>query len=266
MHVVGAPGPPLAGRGDHPGDVFPTVDVSLLDDDLDPAFGALFKRVVEIPGFGTGSYVTFLTPGVVIMTALFSSGWSGMGFIEDIDRGVLDRFLVSPVRRVGLMAGSLAYGAVTTVVQSLIIVVLGVATGARFGGGVAGVAVVVVCAVLLGAAISSLSNALGLLARQRETLIGATQFVMLPLTFLSAAMMQVRLMPAWMQQVARYNPLNWAVEASREALWSAPGWPPAPSGPTSAPSEPERWTDGRCHQPGHPLPTGARRPGWRASP
>ena len=187
-------------------------------------FGALFKRVVEIPGFGTGSYVTFLTPGVVIMTALFSSGWSGMGFIEDIDRGVLDRFLVSPVRRVGLMAGSLAYGAVTTVVQSLIIVVLGVATGARFGGGVAGVAVVVVCAVLLGAAISSLSNALGLLARQRETLIGATQFVMLPLTFLSAAMMQVRLMPAWMQQVARYNPLNWAVEASREALGTGADW------------------------------------------
>src|SRR6266496_1055736 len=254
-------------------------------------FGALFKRVVEIPGFGTGSYVTFLTPGVVIMTALFSSGWSGMGFIEDIDRGVLDRFLVSPVRRVGLMAGSLAYGAVTTVVQSLIIVVLGVATGARFGGGVAGVAVVVVCAVLLGAAISSLSNALGLLARQRETLIGATQFVMLPLTFLSAAMMQVRLMPAWMQQVARYNPLNttrstgrsrpaarrsaqaptggWWGHASAACSrwrWSAPGWPPAPSGPTSAPSEPERWTDGRCHQPGHPLPTGARRPGWRASP
>src|SRR6266536_3432259 len=180
-------------------------------------FGALFKAVADIPGFGTSSYVTFLTPGIVVMTALFSSGWSGMGFIEDIDRGVLDRFLVSPVRRVGLMAGSLAYGAVTTVV-------LGVATGARFGGGVAGVAVVVVCAVLLGAAISSLSNALGLLARQRETLIGATQFVMLPLTFLSAAMMQVRLMPAWMQQVARYNPLNWAVEASREALGTGADW------------------------------------------
>jgi ABC-2 type transport system permease protein len=187
-------------------------------------FGALFKRVVEIPGFGTRSYVTFLTPGVVIMTALFSAGWSGMGFIEDIDRGVLDRFLVSPVRRGGLMAGSLAYGALTVVVQSLVIVGLGLATGARFDGGVAGGAVLVACAVLVGVAISSLSNALGLLARQRETLIGATQFVMLPLTFLSSAMMQVRLMPAWMQDVTRYNPLNWAVEASREALGSGADW------------------------------------------
>jgi ABC-2 type transport system permease protein len=187
-------------------------------------FGALFKRVVDIPGFGTRSYITFLTPGVVVMTALFSCGWSGMAFIEDIDRGVLDRFLVSPVRRGGLMAGSLAYGAVTTIVQSLIIVVLGVVAGARFGGGGAGLAVLVACAVLLGGAVSSLSNALGLLARQRETLIGATQFVMLPLTFLSSAMMQPFLMPAWIRDVTRYNPLNWAVEASREALGAGADW------------------------------------------
>src|SRR6266511_3583061 len=165
-------------------------------------FGALFKSVQDIPGFGTGSYIT---PGVVVMTALFSSGWSGMSFIEDIDRGVLDRFLVSPVRRSAMMAGSIAYGAVTNIVQSLIIVLLGLAVGARFDGGTLGAAVLVVSAVLLGAAIASLSNALGLLARQRETLIGATQFVVLPLTFLSAGLMQLGLMPHWMQRIARYT-------------------------------------------------------------
>jgi ABC-2 type transport system permease protein len=63
-------------------------------------FGALFKRVVEIPGFGSGSYIEFLTPGVVIMTAFFSASWSGMAMIEDYERGILDRFLSSPVRRV----------------------------------------------------------------------------------------------------------------------------------------------------------------------
>ena len=72
-------------------------------------FGALFKRVVDIPGFGGGSLHRFLTPGVVIMTALFSAGWSGMTVIDDIDRGVMDRFLVSPVRRGALIAGRLAY-------------------------------------------------------------------------------------------------------------------------------------------------------------
>ena len=62
-------------------------------------FGALFERVVDIPGFAGDDYVDFLVPGIVVMTALFSAGWSGMGIINDLDRGVMDRFLVSPARR-----------------------------------------------------------------------------------------------------------------------------------------------------------------------
>ena len=62
-------------------------------------FGQLFKRVVELPGFASGAYIDFLTPGVVVMTVLFSSGWAGMAFIEDMDRGVMDRMLSSPVSR-----------------------------------------------------------------------------------------------------------------------------------------------------------------------
>ena len=58
-------------------------------------FGALFKRTADIPGFTGGSYIEFLTPGVVVMLAL-SSAWVGMGFIEDINRGTMDRLLVSP--------------------------------------------------------------------------------------------------------------------------------------------------------------------------
>ena len=56
-------------------------------------FGQLFRRVVEIPGFDSGSYIEFLTPGVVIMTAMFGSAWSGMGLIEDLHHGVIDRML-----------------------------------------------------------------------------------------------------------------------------------------------------------------------------
>ena len=59
-------------------------------------FGALFEKVVEIPGFTSDNYLTFLAPGVVVMTALFASGWAGMPVIEDLDRGVMDRFLVTP--------------------------------------------------------------------------------------------------------------------------------------------------------------------------
>src|ERR671936_1825510 len=65
-------------------------------------FGALFKNVVEIPGFDAANYKNFLAPGIVVMTALFSAGWNGMGTIEDLERGTMDRFLVSPVSRASL--------------------------------------------------------------------------------------------------------------------------------------------------------------------
>lgn len=187
-------------------------------------FGALFERVVQIPGFGGGDYVDFLTPGIVVMTALFTAGWLGMGVIEDLNRGVMDRFLVSPVSRGSLIAGRLGQLAITIAIQSVIVVGLGVAVGARFGGGIAGVAVLIAASVLLAWAVGALSIALALLARQEETLIGAVQFVVLPATFLSAGLMKQDLAPGWVQAVARFNPVNWAVDAGRTTLGTGVDW------------------------------------------
>ena len=187
-------------------------------------FGALFKKVTEIPGFDASSYQGFIAPGIVVMTALFSSGWSGMGMINDFDRGVMDRFLVTPVHRASLIIGPLVQAALSVAIQAVIIVVLALAVGADFGGGVAGVAVLVAVAMLLAASMGALSNAVALTTRQEETLIGLVQFVVLPLSFLSAAFMQLDLIPGWMQQVAEFNPVNWAVEAGREAVSSGADW------------------------------------------
>jgi ABC-2 type transport system permease protein len=187
-------------------------------------YGALFRKIVEIPGFGAGSYIDFLTPGIVVMTCLFSAGWSGMDLIEDIDRGVIDRFLVSPASRGSLIFGRLVQGALVGVIQSVIIVVLGLIVGAEYPGGVAGIAALTLCAVLLGIAISALSNAIGVLSRNVATMVAVSNFVLLPLTFLSSVFMAKALMPGWMQSVARFNPVDWAVQAGREGLATAPDW------------------------------------------
>jgi ABC-2 type transport system permease protein len=187
-------------------------------------FGQLFKRVVEIPGFAGGNYIDFLTPGVVVMTVLFSSGWAGMAFIEDMDRGVMDWMLSSPVSRGAMMASSTVSQGVTIVVQALVVVLVGLVAGARFSGGVLGVLVMLVAAVLLGAAFASLSNGMALLVKTRESLIGFSTMLTLPLSFLSSAMMAKTVMPEWMRHVADYNPVDWTVVASREALSADPDW------------------------------------------
>jgi ABC-2 type transport system permease protein len=187
-------------------------------------FGALFKKVAELPGFGGGSYITYLTPGVVIMTALFSSSWTGMSFIEDMDTGVMDRFLTAPVPRGALIAASLAYQGVTTVVQSAIIIAIGWGIGAGFPGGAAGVAALIGVSVLISLAMAGLSDGFALLVPQREALIGVSTMLVLPLTFLSGAFLSLRLVPGWIAAIARFNPVNWAASAGRVAVGGHPPW------------------------------------------
>src|SRR5215207_652541 len=187
-------------------------------------FGQLFKGVVALPGFGDSAYISFLTPGIVMMTALMTSGWSGTSFIADMERGVMDRMLTSPVRRGALMAGQLAGNGVTTVIQTILVFAIGMAAGARYDGGMLGYLVTIVMSVLVATAFGSLSNAVALLTRQQEALIGIFQFVSLPLTFLSSIMMDTELAPHWVQVAARYNPVDWAAVAAREALSANPDW------------------------------------------
>jgi ABC-2 type transport system permease protein len=188
-------------------------------------FGTLFKKVIEIPGFHThGSYIGFLVPGVIAMSAMFSSGWSGMALIEDLGRGVTNRFLVTPVRREALIAGRIVKEAVVVVIQSVIIVGLALLVGATFPGGVAGVVVMLIEAAILGAAFGALSNGFALVMRQEEALIGAVQFLLLPLTFLSSAFLAANLMPHGMRVLSDFNPLNWAVVAGRAATSPTTDW------------------------------------------
>lgn len=176
-------------------------------------FGALFKKVVEIPGFHGGSYLHFLTPGVVVMSALFAAGWNGMGLIEAIDRGIMDRFLVTPVWRGALVGASCVHAAVVILVQTVVIIAVAFAAGTTFS--VKTVVVMLVLPVLLGGAVAALSNAMALVTRQEESLIGAVQFVVLPASFLSSGMMASNLLPGWIHDIARYNPVNWTVTAVR---------------------------------------------------
>jgi ABC-2 type transport system permease protein len=188
-------------------------------------FGQLFRKVIDIPGFAFGgTYLDYLVPGLIAMNAMANNMWAGMTMIEEIDRGTLNRFLAAPASRVGIMNATVAEQAVSTTVQSLIIIGLGLAGGARYRGGVAGVAVMVAASILVGVVFGALSNTVGMLLRSREAIIGVYTFFMLPLMFLSSAFMPTQLMPGWMQAIASRNPLNWVVQIGRSAVSAHPDW------------------------------------------
>lgn len=189
-----------------------------------PLFGSLFGSVADVPGFGAANYFDFLTPGVVVMSAVFSAGWAGMYFIQDIERGVMDRLLASPMRRWTMVGSTLAHHCLVNLVSTSVILLIGWGLGTHFRSGLLGVLVIVLVALLLTTAVAGLSDALALTVRTEETLIAATNFLVLPLTFMSSAMMAEPLLPGWIQAVAHVNPVDWAVVACREAMTTTPNW------------------------------------------
>ncbi|GAA2358206.1 ABC transporter permease [Dactylosporangium salmoneum] len=186
-------------------------------------FGNLFRKIVDLPGFGGGSYLAYLVPGVVVMSAVSSSMWSGMGVLEEIDRGTMNRFLTTPARRGAILDAVVIETTLSVTVQSIIIVLLGLAAGARYPLG--GVLLLLAASALLAVVFSALSNTAGMLVRQRESIIGMNTLLLLPLTFLSSAFVAPGLMPSWMRTIARGNPVNWALEVCRSALLGTYDWP-----------------------------------------
>jgi ABC-2 type transport system permease protein len=75
--------------------------------------------------------------------------------------------------------------------------------------------VLLACGVLVAVPFGALSNAMALLIRRTESVIGASNFILLPMTFLSLVFMEPQLMPGWIRTVSRFNPVAWSVEAAR---------------------------------------------------
>jgi ABC-2 type transport system permease protein len=190
-------------------------------------YGQLFSKVPSLRG-GAGSYVEFLAPGIICMNAFFGGMWSGMGMITDLDRKVIDRFLAAPASRFAIVLSQVVRAGITAMVQTLVILLVGLALGVRVHGGVTGWLVVFAAAFLLASAFAGFSNGLALIFRRPESMIATANMVGLPLMFLSSILLGFALMPGWIKTIARFNPVNWGVEAGRNAVvfdtaWAATG-------------------------------------------
>jgi ABC-2 type transport system permease protein len=173
-----------------------------------------------------GSYIEFLTPGVVAMNAFFGGMWSGMAMISDLDRHVIDRFLAAPTVRVAIVLSQVVRAAVTAILQALILLLVALALGVRVHGGFGGWLVVFAGAALLSAVFAGFSHGIALLMRREASMIAAANFVGMPLMFLSSILVTVALMPGWIRAIARFNPVNWGTRAMRNAVMVGGDWGP----------------------------------------
>lgn len=170
---------------------------------------------------GTGEYVQYVVPGVLVLAAAFGSGTTAVAVSQDFGRGVVDRFRTFDVGAPAFLAGHVAASLVRSAVSSVLVVGVAVALGFRPQAGPAGW--LLAAAVLAGfvAALSWLSAVVGLLASSGEGASGATFFVSF-LPYLSSAFVPVDTMPSWLQGFAEHQPITTTVECLRALLLDRP--------------------------------------------
>jgi len=181
-------------------------------------FGQLFKNVVNVPGFPTGSYLAYLAPGIIVMTTLMGATFSGMGTLIDIDLGYLDKMLVTPVSRNAIILGRMGGDVVRIVAQAIIIVLIVLLMGEGFVTGFAGFVTAMAIVALMVIGFAGLSNIIALRVREHQQFIMVINFFTLPFVFMSSAMMPTQLLPSWLQTVAKYNPVTYAADGIRSLM------------------------------------------------
>jgi len=187
-------------------------------------FTQLFSGIEKAPGFPAGSYLQFALPGVMVMTVFSSSLYSGAFIVEDLESGYLAKILVTPVNRLAILLGRLLSDSVKTVLQTVIVLVLGYLMGANFATGAAGVALILVTMAFFGMAWSGISLAVGMATRSSEVVSTLPMVLTLPLMFTSTALVPLTFLPGWMQDVSVLNPVTYASDAIRALTSSGVAW------------------------------------------
>lgn len=171
---------------------------------------------------GTGNYLTFMTPGVILMTLIFSSIFSGTSIVWDRRIGYLDKLLAAPINRGAIPFGKIIAAAVQGAIQAIIIVAIAMLFGVKFKTGILGILVILIIGILISIVIASLSLFMAAKIKTIETLMAVVNLITMPLLFSSNALFPTQVMPKWLQAIAKINPISYAVSPMRSLTVS--GW------------------------------------------
>lgn len=176
-------------------------------------------------GAGGSSFRTFMFPGVVAMTVLFTAIFSSISIVWDREFGFLREMLVAPVRRGALIVGKCAGGATVATLQALIMLALAGLVHVPYSP----VLIVTLVGEMLLAAvtITALGTAMASRMAQVESFQVVIQFVVLPLFFLSGALFPLRALPVWLAVLTKIDPLAYVVDPMRRAVFAHVSTTPA---------------------------------------
>jgi ABC-2 type transport system permease protein len=176
-------------------------------------FAPLLKPIASMRGFPPGGAYNVFVPGLLVQLGMFGAAGVGFSLISELRFGVIERLRVTPVSRVALLFGRALRDMLSIVVQSLILIVIAL----PFGLSINAVGVVVVLGLigLIGLLTASVGYSVALAVKSEDSYAPIVFTAALPILLLSGVLLPMSIAPLWLQNLAKINPLLYAVDAAR---------------------------------------------------
>ena len=175
--------------------------------------------------FGGMSYLDFLLPGIIAMTLLFSSMFTGISVLWDREFGFLKEILVTPVSRVSIVLGKVMAGMTTGIINAFIILGIGILLGVRITD-LFGVLASVIFILLISMSFVSMGIAFASRMQDMQGFQLIMNFLIMPIWILSGAFFPLEGAPAWLFTISRIDPLSYGVDGLRTSLVGIQGGMP----------------------------------------
>ena len=174
------------------------------------------QPLIQSVGF-EGEYIEFMAPGVIILTAIFTSIFGGVNTLWDRRYGFMNKALTSPISRSSIALGKMFAISLIAALQASLILGIALAIGVRFPDPIM-IAPIMAIVILFSLGFSGISVAVAATAKSQETFWGMINFLGLPLFMLSPALFPLELLPDWLAFAAKLNPVTYTVLLVREMM------------------------------------------------
>jgi ABC-2 type transport system permease protein len=180
------------------------------------------SSATQLRGFpDTGAFIGFVVGGTIVQGTLFAGLTGGIAMASDIEGGFMDRLMAAPVSRIALVFGRILGASVVGAFQVLVFLGVAFIFGARYEGGIIGIAEVVVLASVSAGAVAGLASAIALRTGSMQLMQNLFP-IMFVLLFTAPAFFPREFLNPALESVAPYNPLTYVVEGIRAAMHDNP--------------------------------------------
>ena len=174
------------------------------------------QPLIQSVGFD-GSYIEFMAPGVIILTAIFTSIFGGVNTLWDRRYGFMNKVLTAPISRSSIALGKMLAISLIAALQASIVLGIALAIGVTFHNYLM-IAPIMGIVILFSLGFSGISVTVAATAKSQETFWGIINFLGMPLFMLSPALFPLELMPTWLATLAGLNPATYAILMIREMM------------------------------------------------